>query len=728
MKVKKILLGMIIVIIGISLSWGAVGHAESELSLALRKAPRGVKIDEYFKFGSFAGNSASLAATDYGEKQAVQLTSDRNQLGTIWTSDASKMSLNKDETASMWMYFGNGGNFAGDTGDGMAFVMQNDNRGTEATSVDTSGNPSHGETLGVWGDDTNNGYTDNVALAKSAVQNSWALEFDTYVNIFPSDSQQDMVNVIDKGLPTFFDYDFFKTAPHIASAYPGKPDTYDIKYVGTTGRHYAKMNHNGVLTSDYYTYWTLTDAAWHHVTLDWNHTKKTMTYTFNDKPPVSTTGQSTDKELKSYTAQLDLDELDPKKTGKIRWGFTGSTGASYETNLVVFEKVPGIVNAESTAQLTNTTTGKKVTSNDSVNAGDRLQLDYDLRYLGGQKSWNNIVANLKLPKNVTFTSGTVTYQNGKQETIDLTQLDGQDLKTTLGQNLSENNATATLSLQGKATSTSSNGTSVAVAATTSNFIGDNAVTAAPLNGFKVRGTVSYMSIALTGNSINGETSVSAGKSVSLTGKVTYDRGYPDSNANIKLHGNLNGRTLPVTALSNSDQQGVFTYTVPSTALLDGPNRLTLYASDKNGNTSRNDVQYVITLGSLKLTVASRVAFTGTLTGAQQELTSPDSWDVNVTNSLGSGINWTLQAAASKFTTGADGTGMALPANLIYQDGEKTANLSQGTEELVHDDAGGVTNVSQNWHGRRGLFLRVGSGAMVGNYRGTVTWSLVNSVQ
>ena len=721
-----ILLGMIIALVGISLSWGTIGYAESELSSALDRAPRGIRIDEYFKFGNFAKNSANLIATGFGDKQAVQLTSDKNQLGTIWTSDAAEMNLNKDETASMWMYFGNRGQFSGD---GMAFVMQNDGRGIEATSVDTNGNPSHGETLGVWGDDTKNMYTDNVALAKSAIQNSWALEFDTYVNNFSSDSQQDMVTDVFNKPPNFFDFDFYKTAPHLASAYPGKPSTYDIKNIGTTGRHYTRMKHEGVLISEYNTFWTLADGAWHHVTLSWNHTDKTMTYTFNDKSPIPTPGSSTDKELKSYTTQpLDLKEIDPKNTGKIRWGFTGSTGTNYETNLVIFEKVPGIVNAESTAQLTNTTTGSKVTSNDTVSAGDRLQLDYDLRYLGGQKSWNNIVANLKLPKNITFTSGTVTYQSGKQETIDLTQLDGQDLKTTLGQNLSEDNATATLSLQGKATSTSSNGTSVAVAATTSNFIGDNAVTAAPLNGFKVKGTISYMSIALTGNSVNGETSVSAGKSVSLTGKVTYDRGYPDSNANIKLHGNLNGRTLPMTALSNSDAQGVFTYTVPSTALLDGPNQLTLYASDARGNTSRNDVQYVITLGSLKLTVASRVAFTGTLTGAQQELTSPDSWDVNVTNSLGSGINWTLQAAASKFTTGVDGTGMALPANLIYQDGEKTANLSQGTEELVRDDAGGVTNVSQNWHGQRGLFLRVGSGAMVGNYRGTVTWSLVNSVQ
>jgi hypothetical protein len=62
----------------------------------------------------------------------VQVTPDTaNQKGGIWSTEANKMDLTKDFKASMYIYFGNRG---ANAADGMAFVMHNDSRGTNAIS------------------------------------------------------------------------------------------------------------------------------------------------------------------------------------------------------------------------------------------------------------------------------------------------------------------------------------------------------------------------------------------------------------------------------------------------------------------------------------------------------------------------------------------------------------------------------------------------------------------
>ena len=130
--------------------WGRQVTARADLTSDLAKAPQGVPVDSYFKFGTISDNSAVLTKTDFGENQAVQLTDAKQQLGMIWTSDDARMNLNVDQTASMWMYFGDR-NMS--SGDGMAFVMQNDDRKISASTVDANGHPVSGETLGVWGTD-----------------------------------------------------------------------------------------------------------------------------------------------------------------------------------------------------------------------------------------------------------------------------------------------------------------------------------------------------------------------------------------------------------------------------------------------------------------------------------------------------------------------------------------------------------------------------------------------
>jgi len=733
MKLKRLVTGIVIGLAGATLGWKTSAQAQMALSDITAKAPQGIRIGSYFDKGDIANNAATLAETPHGKDQAVYLTSSDGQLGTIWTSDAAEMNLNEDESASMWMFFDNGNTSY--SGDGMAFVMQNDERGIKASATDPAGIPATGETLGVWGDDANSSFTDTSKLAASAIQHSWALEFDTFNN-HAADSQKE--GLLQKGVSSFFDEDIPSAYPHIASGYPGKASTYKINNLGTTGLHYATMNHTGVLRERNS---FLADGEWHHVSLFWDHTAQKMTYTFNDKN--ASTGNPTPSTAKSYTTdKFDMKEIDPAGTGKIRWGFTGSTGDNWENNLVVFEKVPGLVDANSTAKLTDTTSGNAVTSGATINSGDRLQLDYDLAYVSGRENWKNVVANLKLPKNISFTSGLITYADGQKETIDLSNLSGQSLKKALSQDLSKTNATATLSLNGKAAPVDSSGnpatagTTTSTPVTTSNFVGDNAMTSATVDNFNVKSVNSAMTLAWTGDSANGSnntigaTSVSAGKSVTLTGKASYVTGSADANSHIKLHGELNGEALPVTTLKDADASGTFSYTVPSSALTAETNQLILYASDSKGNNS-NDVSYTLTQGTLKLAVAPTIAFSGTLTGQYQQLVADGDWGVDVRDTRGTGSHWTLQAAASAFTTGTDGTGTVLPANLMYQDGTTAANLSAGNQILMDrttTSANDLTNVSQDWDKGRGLLLDIGSGAAEGNYQGTVTWSFVDAAK
>src|SRR5699024_3821774 len=93
----------------------------------------------------------------------------------------------KKQTLSMWLYFGSVKDPRG-IPDGMAFVLQNDDRGANAISK-LNGKVNNGETLGVWGSDGNKdvtntdaGYGGVTPIQKQAIQNSVAIEFDTETN------------------------------------------------------------------------------------------------------------------------------------------------------------------------------------------------------------------------------------------------------------------------------------------------------------------------------------------------------------------------------------------------------------------------------------------------------------------------------------------------------------------------------------------------------------------
>jgi len=130
----------------------APGTAQAD---AMGTAPQGIKIqgNSYFNKPNLMGPSKIENAATYDEvtgdknrlpMDGVQLThyGSHNQGGAIWSSQKS-FDLKKDQKFTMWIYVSGDVNI-GDPGEGMAFVLQN-NDNNQFSGV--------GESLGVWGAD-----------------------------------------------------------------------------------------------------------------------------------------------------------------------------------------------------------------------------------------------------------------------------------------------------------------------------------------------------------------------------------------------------------------------------------------------------------------------------------------------------------------------------------------------------------------------------------------------
>ncbi|WP_125590253.1 L-type lectin family protein [Companilactobacillus jidongensis] len=194
---------------------------------AMAYAPYGLPLgdlgsDSLFIDGAHTtGNDASIDGTALQLTQAGQT----NEVTSVWsnTSKDNYIDTGKKQTLSVWLYFG----YSLEHSEGMAFVLQNDSRGPLAISKNGD-EIAGGETIGVWGSDlTNKDTTQDVA--DSAIQNSWALEFDS--NVEGSKNYDDITNNTGNGPGESLDsYQLPSNRgindQHIAWAYPGLATTY----------------------------------------------------------------------------------------------------------------------------------------------------------------------------------------------------------------------------------------------------------------------------------------------------------------------------------------------------------------------------------------------------------------------------------------------------------------------------------------------------------------------
>lgn len=693
----------------LGLAGGLQAHADSDYDEALSTAPQGIslnKANSIIAIGTAPLDTASVVDVTNPNSvgtQAVVVNTAPYQFGAAWSTDDNLMDLSHDQTIGFWFYFGDQGSNAGD---GMAFVLQNDPNGIAATP--TFGSKVVGETLGVWGVDTNASQDYVSSFAKTAIQNSWALEFDTHFNGTTGSGAPGNANAFDVGYP----------AVHIASNYPGSGDTYKkMTYDAgllSKAKYYYEMNHLGVISDSTQTNF-LSNGLWHHMTLKWDASAKTMTYTFDDRNPttgIEETGQS-------ETVPIDLSKIDPDNTGYARWGFTGTTGEDYENNLIVMDNTPGLVDGTADASMTDLTHNKPITTDSQIIGNDQVELDYNLTYNGGRQSWSSIDGRLKLPNYINYTSGEITYENGDTEDLSPDKISDAKLDAELGQSLDSDNSTAKLKLLGTADNVTETQYNLPQAST---FSSNALVATADTPSFAINPSVT-LDLALTSPN---DVTLHDKEDTTITGNVTVNTAAA-TKPTTTLATSLNGAALPDTPV-NSD--GSFSLDIAADQLQMGTNTVDLTAQTANGDTSKTITVTITVVGTLQfVNVAAHSSFAdSSLTGSPELVQRSSDWNLTVQDTRGTGQSWVLDAQTTPFVDDDD---QPMDGGPVYVGRYGTQQLnSQPTQVMIHttDDSvdDGLTDVSGTWTGDTGLLLNVGSGTAAGTYHGTITWTLTNA--
>ncbi|MGY5256925.1 lectin-like domain-containing protein [Lactiplantibacillus plantarum] len=696
--------------------WAGTAQIQAADEATLATAPSGLnQLDKLFTlpaaFSSGISNSANIGNVTNASSpntQAVQVINGKKQVGGFWSNDANRLDLNKDATFKMWVYLGTSTSTS-KAGDGMAFVLQNDPNGT-AASAQVSSSSIIGETLGVWGVDTDNKLKDGEEFAKTAIQNSWALEFDTYTNTSTSYSNAGKGDSFDDGIKK----------QHIATGYPGLASQYEnqsVRSLDVTGiiwstRYYFTQKHTNLVTN-----MSLGDSKWHHLVMDWHAATKTMTYTYNDiNPDGSATGSGFTQSEVLDTSQFNSSD------GLVRWGFMGATGSNSGNNMVVIESAPNLVDVHAAVKVTDKTKNREIKTGGQLKAQHKVQYDYQLTYQGGQIDWDNITAELNLPQHITFDSAKVTYADGSEQTLTAPTSSDTKVDYTLDKAVSASQPTATITLNGTAENVVVNEQTTATTATFKNKVFET-TTEAPDYMITVDQPL-YLKIR------NSPYTVANGEDVIIRGIVAAEDSEQLTNGQVTLHPTLNGKEMPTVQMSDDDEQGYFYYKVKAEDLHVGDdNEIELWASDRYENVSPVDkAQIIVTAGELgfKKVAKSSTFKTITLDGSAQTTDREDDWQLVVRDSRGKGSSWQLQASATNFkTTG----GQNLAGDVIFRDGEQTTTLnSAGTVIDSHTATSDNDDydVLADWTNKSGILYQSNAGATPGSYTGDITWTLTDA--
>lgn len=652
--VKKglVQLATALTVVGLGL-WGSaeVVNAKSTVystgAAALKGAPQGVYLgsgttSDYFTIdktvatasGNNAANLVDAGSPAGTENSAIQISKNgvKDSWGSIWSKQQS-FDLSKPETASMWIYAS--GENSANVGDGMAFVLQNG--GTNVYS-------GPGESMGVWGvPDSLFAKTD---VASTAIQNSWALEFDTYPNGKGGIPTQPSYSFLDPlHLSPITTWDFADQNPstfdvngdtastqtaiestHIASNYPGDSGTYTETSDYAKGNrklnytvqpwvgnyYYYTMKHEGFLDEGPGGSGNLSDHRWHHITVDYTPPttaggKGSMTYTYNDKNPD--TGLPIDSNDYA-TVPIDLSKFNLSSgQSKVRWGFTGSTGDATENNLVVFDQLPGQAQTEATAKLEAQDGGaySEVTDGGSISGGKAVKLTYTFGRTDGDEDWKSVNANLTIPSGLNITSGTIdypdaSYKDSNDNKVDVSGLSAgtdsssQSLSVPLaGEGLTMSGTQhATITLTGTAKNLATDSTGVSQNAETSYFIGTNATSSAKTPKFTITPKVSdklSMDIAKDAGTMKvnyggSEQAVVVGTAIPSAATDPKATNVPQP-SDITIHPSINGVAQDTVKESDIQSSALpynyyFDYKIDNNKLQPGANTVSFYATYDTG--------------------------------------------------------------------------------------------------------------------------------------------------
>jgi len=659
-------------------------------------------------------NNAVLMDSDgrtTGDLRAIRMTSSINQSAAIWSNiDTNYIDVTKRQTLSMWMYFGptTHTTTSDGFGDGMAFVLQNGD-----TPIAHKGKIiGNGESLGVWGID-NDGSANMSTFLSSAIPNSWALEFDTHTN--DTSTFDGSANSFDIGYP----------GQHIAYGYPDDASTYKQNSTGFLFKSYDyQLNHDG------YSPVTLHDGKWHHLTIRWNPVTFSASISFNDKNPDGSKGTNP---VNITTPTINAHEFGVVPNNRLRWGFTASTGADYQPNLIAFESIPSSVEGDVTATIKDRTQSKDVTDGGTVNSNDALSVNYNLAYQTGRDSWSNIDAKLNLPKNVTYVPdaegnvGEVAYSDGSTEPIPAKDLSGTTLNHTLSKNLdySERSAlsSATISLNGIA-NTVANDTNVATERSV--IDSDNLIQNVDTPAFLIKKS-KPITLSLDQNNM----SVNANQDANVTGTVAYTDGTAVTNSNISVHAKLNGTDLDTTQMNDNDASGKLNLSIPSAKLTNDSNTLEVYIQDEEGNRSTTSTVIIAKNGSLSLTVDKNYEFKSiNQVPASRLIARKGDWDIKVNDGreVSPKSAWKLSASTAGLYNGSK----AFNGDMVYRsasgsESDLTGPGTQVANGIKNIDGQQTTDVGKLWGNSTGIFLRSNGLSTAGTYQGEIDWTLSDTI-
>lgn len=772
----------------------------TNLTKALSTAPQGIDLSNgRFKMPekdadgvaySPAVSSKVVSATNDlpHPERVVQIVNNTGQAGGIWGDPARNnyIDTSKKQTLSMWLNTAKYRVSDTDEGDGLAFVLHNDKRGTNAIS--SVGNKINvGETLGVWGIGSYASSDNTNAVAATAIQHSWALEFDTYANkdsynslvtptgnfpypLYTSDNKK-----INDAAKTTYDsllddtnpltsYDRDIAYPHLASGFPGSASTYKanpVNYFKSTDFKLNGIIFNNVFsdpeTAYYYTMnhtqtddpdinqaqagTLLSSGAWVHLTIEINIPKGTIKYSYNDKKTDGTPTDPRWNNIITGTVKLSADDiknLDIPSSGvdkdKLYYGFTGSTGILAMNGLVIFEQIPGFAETAVTTDFTDTSSGDSLkSSSDYAYSGDQLNLKYNLTYQDGNEAWTGVKSHIILPKNVTFTPdsdgniGTVNV-GGTAEKIPssaiTTDSDGNTvLEYALPSSMNTGDtSTASYSINGIAGNVTSDTT---VASTHSRFLGDNGIADVDSPAF----TIKQPEIKLTSTTDNPLT-INKGSDAKINGNVSYTSGATVTNSNMLVHVTVNGGTEVKTAMLNTDPTGQLTVSIPQKELTSDTNTVRIYVTDANSKQS-NKLTFIVKTkdGGLSISEYPKAASFKTVntTRKDQVISRSGNWDLSVLDSRGSGNNWKLMANSTQLQSGSTD----FNGSLIFKTGNNSYSLTGNdvqiaTGQTISNDPV-TTDIDSTWTGDSGVLLKSSGTNQAGTYDGTINWTLYDSI-
>ncbi|TGD21138.1 hypothetical protein EGT49_11960 [Companilactobacillus suantsaicola] len=714
---------------------------QADYENALKTVPKGLSwSDGAFSEANFEGNSAQIVQSknpNSPNTSIIKMTNTTNQVGGIWSNfdKDNYFNVNHNQKVSMWLYFGYAKSITDPNrffpGDGMAFVLHNDARGINAHSTgirDGKLTPGDGETLGVWGTDWDPSETNSANIAKTAIQNSVAIEFDTFI---------DRVSSYDdiKGEGASFDLSYSGSKnydPHIAFGYPAKPITYIPQYAQDSAgnrRNFFMMYHQNAYGGTPSEFLNLVDSKWHHLTVEWQKpdsgsTIGKLTYHYDDKDPVTSTPLSSE-----ITRSLDINtNTFASADGKLYWGFTGSTGTYTENNLIAFESIPSYVDAQATSTIHNDTENTDISQNSHVNANDKITYNYNLSYIGWTREWSNIKARMDIPSNMTFSSGEITYANGQTETIPSSVFDTSTNKInyTLLQNLNKDNRTATISLHGRAAATANE--QLTVPSAHAHFDGDNLITDTDSSSF----IIDPRSITLESSSpyiikVQKDESVDIPAQVKFLGSGSIDF------SKLTVYQKINNEAAkPLTGLVNAD--GSFTLHIDKSLLTSDSTNVTFFVKDENGDLGEtNTLTRTIQIGGTVAfgEVSSHVAFKDVNYGTKNKLIPRiNDWHVNVVDSRSKGTSWVVQAAATPLVNKT--TKKDLDGSLVYRqdpdshtvDLSHNVNIAQYTKQ---NDLTETRDITLPWTDQSGILLSLNDNPSAGQYTGVINWTLLDSI-